>query len=185
MGYADYLKQMLSPLGIYRLESGYGAAELDAVGDALDKVRAELDIYLDGSVCTSSSGEYLRLFEALFPIVNFAGTEEERRENILTLLAVNDSWSDKPSLEAMLKACGVEAEIVETDDKFKTELRFTQIRGEPTDDEKQVCKAIMPAHVTLQFVCDGLIWDRAEELFPTWDDLDSAGLTASEIAKLK
>ena len=43
----------------------------------------------------------------------------------------------------------------------------------------------MPAHIALIFACDGLTWDRAEELFPTWNDFDNAGLTASELVKLK
>ena len=184
MGYADYLKQMLKPLGVYKLTGGYSAAELDAVGDALDKVCAVLDAHSKGSCCTDTFGEYLKLFESLFPIVNFAPDEEDRRNNVLTLLAVNDGWSDKASLEAMLKACGVEAEIVETDAKFKVELHFAEIRGEPTDEEVRVCKAILPSHIAVKFICDGLIWDRAEELFPTFDDLDNAGLCISELVKL-
>ncbi len=185
MGYADYLKQMLNPMGVYRLDRGYSKAELDAIGDALDKVSAKLREHLEGSTYTESSGDYLRMLESLLPIVNFADTEEERRQNVLTLLAVNDTCSDKASLEAILKACGLAAEITELDEKFTVQLHFTDIRGELTEEEKQVCQAVMPAHIVLKFVCDGLTWDRAEELFPTWDDFDNAGLTASELVKLK
>ena len=185
MGYADYLKQMLKPLGVYNLTSGYGNAELEAVGDALDKVCAVLDNALSGSTYTDTDGEYLKMFEALFPIVNFGETEEERRENLLTLLSVNDNMSDKTSLEALLKACGLEAEIIETDNKFTVELHFAKIRGELSDEEIQVCRAVMPSHIAMKFICDGLTWDRAEELFPTFDNLDNAGLCIRELVKLK
>ena len=116
MGYADYLKQMLRPLGVYRLDRGYNKAELDAIGDALDKVSAQLEMQLGCIDYAALGGEYLEKLESLFPIVNFAETEEERRENVLALLAVNDLSCDKVSLEAQLKACGLEAEITETKD---------------------------------------------------------------------
>ena len=184
MGYADYLKQMLRPLGVYRLDRGYNKAELDAIGDALDKVSAQLEMQLGCLDYAALGGEYLEKLESLFPIVNFAETEEERRENVLALLAVNDLSCDKASLEAQLKACGLEAEITEID-KFTAKLHFAKIRGELSQQEKQMCEAIMPAHIALIFACDGLTWDRAEELFPTWNDFDNAGLTASELVKLK
>ena len=185
MGYADYLKRMLSPLGVYRLDRGYSKAELDAIGDALDKVSAEFDAHLGGFTYGEISGEYLEKLESLLPIVNFGETEEERRQNVLTLLAVNDGCSDKESLEAILKACGLEAEITEESDKFTAKLYFKNIRGELSEQEEKICREIMPSHIALNFVCDGLTWDRAEELFPTWDDFDNAGLTASELVKLK
>ncbi|MBQ8831364.1 MAG: hypothetical protein IJ017_07170 [Oscillospiraceae bacterium] len=178
MGYADYLKQMLRPMGVYRLDGGYSSSELDAVGDALDKVCAELDLLLE------RNADYIKRLEALFPIVDFASGEAERESNVLTLMSVNDEWSDKASLEAILSACGLAADISETDDKFVLEVRFKDIRGELTSREKQVCRDIMPAHIALRLICDGLTWDRAEELFPTWDDFDNAGLTASELVKL-
>ena len=80
MGYADYLKQMLRPLGVYRLDRGYNKAELDAIGDALDKVSAQLEMQLGCLDYAALGGEYLEKLESLLPIVNFADTEEERRE---------------------------------------------------------------------------------------------------------
>ena len=37
MSYARYLKELLRPLGVYRLEGGLGAGELEAVGAGLEK----------------------------------------------------------------------------------------------------------------------------------------------------
>ena len=185
MGYADYLKRMLKPLGVYRLDSGYSAAELDAVGDAFDKVSAVLDGHLDGTTYTKMGGDYLSLFENLFPIVDFSESEEKRRENVLTLLSSFGAHSDKASLEAMLAACGLNAEISETDEKFILNLHFADIRGELTERQRKVCEAIMPCHTALNFICDGLTWDAAEARFPTWDDFDNCGLTAFEFVKLK
>ena len=68
MGYADFLRQMLKPMGVYRLNDGYSAAEIEAVGDALDKVSAKLGAYLSGSTYAESGGDYLKMLESLFPI---------------------------------------------------------------------------------------------------------------------
>ena len=185
MGFADYIKNMLRPMGVYRLDRGYGASEIEAIGDSLDKINALLTMHLVGCNLKESSGDYLSKIESLFPIVNFADGESERRENVLTLMMVNENFSDKASLEKILSACGLKAEICETDEKFVLELHFEDIRGELSDTEAQVCKSIMPAHTVLKFICDGLTWDSAEARFPTWDDFDNCGLTAHELVKLQ
>ena len=42
MKHADYLRQMLAPLGVYRLEGTCNGGELEAVGAALDGCAAAL-----------------------------------------------------------------------------------------------------------------------------------------------
>ena len=43
MKHADYLRQMLAPLGVYRLEGTCNGGELEAVGAALDGCAAALE----------------------------------------------------------------------------------------------------------------------------------------------
>lgn len=182
MGYTNYLKNMLHPLGIYNLQNGYGAAELEALGKALDSADEKIgDMLIDVAL----NGEHLKKAEELFPIVNFKENDDERISAVKVLLNVNDSYNDKKSLEKQFEACGVAADIIETDEKFAVELHFENIRGELSDREEKVCRAIMPAHLILRFVCSGVTWDRIESLYPTWNDFDAAGLTVSEMMKIE
>ena len=43
MSYAQDLRELLRPLGIYRLDAPFNGGELDTLGAALDQVEAELE----------------------------------------------------------------------------------------------------------------------------------------------
>ena len=43
MTYAQYLRQLLAPLGIYQLNAPFQGGELDALGDAFDQVEGALE----------------------------------------------------------------------------------------------------------------------------------------------
>lgn len=185
MGYADYLKQMLKPLGVYNLSSGYGEAEIDAIGTMLDGVDSEMENALENAAFYAVSEEALKKLEELFPILVFGDSDARRLEAVKEFSRVNDGWSSVSSLQKQLDACGLSVEISEGDEKFTVDLNFDNVRGELTAQETEVVQSIMPAHVMLNYICGGLTWDRAEELFPTWEDFDSCGLTASEMMKLQ
>lgn len=180
MSFGEYLKRLLRPLGIYKLENSLSGAELDAIGSAFDGAEAYINGALNG--LNPENGE-LSPMEELLPIVNFKADEAERRSAVRVLLT--KSASDKASLEEMLDACGLTAEITEGEDPFTATLRFNDIRGELSDTELEVCRSVMPAHMVLRFVCDGLTWDRAEALFQTWDEFDNCGYTADDLMKLE
>ena len=42
MSYAQYLRQLLAPLGIYQLNAPFQGGELEALGDAFDQVEGAL-----------------------------------------------------------------------------------------------------------------------------------------------
>ena len=43
MSYAQYLRQLLAPLGVYDLDAPFQGGELDAWGEALDQVEDSLE----------------------------------------------------------------------------------------------------------------------------------------------
>ena len=185
MGYAEHLKRMLRPLGVYDLVRGYSSAELEAVGHAFDLADTDIENALNAAKLENLDAESLKKLERLFPIVNLKGSNAERLKAVKTLLSADETWSGKNSLMKMLDACGVAASIVEGKEKYVAQLHFTSIRGEPDDEEKETCRAVMPAHIALKYVCKCLTWNRAETLFPTWAAFDGAGLTADELIKLE
>ena len=179
MGCGDHIKRLLRPLGVYKLENSLSSGEIAAVGSAYDG--AEEGISAGLFALDAEKGELSRL-EELLPIVNFGTTEADRRKAVKTLL--RPQGSRKAALESALDACGLTAEITEEEEPFTVSVRFTEVRGELSDGEERLCRSIMPAHLRLKFYCGGLTWDRAETLFPVWDELDNCGLTVSEIMKL-
>ena len=44
MSYAQYLRQLLAPLGVYQLNAPFQGGELEALGDAFDQVEGALEV---------------------------------------------------------------------------------------------------------------------------------------------
>lgn len=185
MGYADFLKQMLKPLGVYDLTGGYASAELDAVGETFDAADTMLENALECAGLHSASDEVLTKLEELFPVLIFGSDEAQRLEAVREFYRVGDGYSSIAKLQRQLIACGFSAELTEGDEKFTADIFFDNVRGELNDQEAETVRNVMPAHIMLNLVCSGLTWDRAEELFSTWEDFESCGLTASEMMRLQ
>ena len=64
MGYREFLASLLAPMGVYNLEEGYGAGELEAIGSALDGASLETDKLLTEVffVTAEDSADLLRHF---------------------------------------------------------------------------------------------------------------------------
>ena len=56
MSYADYLKGLLRPLGVYGLEAPFNGGELEVQGAALDRVEQALEqVRREGDLTTAES----------------------------------------------------------------------------------------------------------------------------------
>ena len=56
MSYADYLKGLLRPLGVYDLEAPFNGGELEVQGAALDRVEQALEqVRREGDLTTAES----------------------------------------------------------------------------------------------------------------------------------
>ena len=81
MSYAEALKDLLRPLGVYRLEEGYGAGELAAAGSALDGCGTALDQVEREMLLTTAQGSGLEAVESLLvrrPVTGVPGCVEVR-----------------------------------------------------------------------------------------------------------
>ena len=129
MGYREYLAGLLAPMGVYKLDGGYGAGELAAIGSALDGVCLETDTLLAEIFCQTAEDYGLTGYENLMPIVYLKDTVTERRNALLRLLQVNDAYTTPACLEDTLAACGIPAELTETDTKYTVNCTFYRNTG--------------------------------------------------------
>lgn len=80
MKHADYLRQMLAPLGVYRLEGTCNGGELEAVGAALDGCAAALETVEREMLLTTAEGDGLERIEALLARRPVTSVLERRRQ---------------------------------------------------------------------------------------------------------
>ena len=186
MSYAEYLKDLLRPMGIYRLEGTVNGGELESIGAALDQCAAALEVVEREMLLTTAVGAGLDTVEGLLTRKPLAATMARRRAALSALLRIG---GDSFTLEAVndnLAGCGVNAMAAETAQPGKVEVRFPDVPGIP-DGFEELCKIIediLPCHLDIAYVFWYVTWAMLEARFATWGDLEAQGLTWGEIEKL-
>jgi hypothetical protein len=70
-------------------------------------------------------------------------------------------------------------DVLEDNAAYTVMVRFVDTRGIPPnlDDLKAAVRAVVPAHLGLQYDLNYLVWDEFEALGLTWDEFEALGLS--------
>lgn len=185
MGYTEALKDLLRPLGIYRLDAGISEAEMYAAGKVLDKIDgllAELE-----AECTVSTAESYGLenYEAILPARPVYGSIEDRRKAVEALLKIDEASLTLSDMNAALAGCGLSAEAEETGSTKTIRVVFPENRGdiEGLEDIKGRVEAILPCHLEAEYIFAYLLWRELEREFETWEDMETCFASWKELEK--
>ena len=115
MGYADYLRELLRPLGVYDLDGGvFSPAELTAQGSALDGCGVRLDrVEREVLLCTAEDTG-LTAIETLLPRRPVTETVQQRRRALAALLRIGGDSFTLKAVNDNLAGCGINALASET-----------------------------------------------------------------------
>lgn len=179
MGYADYIKDLLRPLRVYDLDSGAGAGEIETLGEAMDGVCTALsDAEREGAAPTAT-GKGLSAWESALPFYPCCMTLADRRRAIMSLMRMDGASFTPSEVNATLAGCGIAAVAEETDEHYAVRVSFPQNRGVPPDLEslKERVEAILPCHLTVEYLIILITWAELIGFFPTWGDLAEMDFT--------
>ena len=185
MGFADYLKELLRPLGVYDLASGLGSGELEAEGAQLDALyRRLMDIEQEAIPATAEDWG-LGLYEDILPYHPASGTTEERREAVMALLRIDDASFTLQDIRDTVAGCGIPADVTESAVPQTVEIAFPGVRGEPDRFEalQQRLEQILPCHLGIVYALVYLTWQEAEDWAMTWQTIEDAGMTWRDLEK--
>lgn len=115
MSYGDYLKELLRPMGVYRLEGTINGGELESVGTALDTAQAALEEIEREMLLTTATDKGMDAIEGLFPHRPRAANRERRRAALAALLRVGGDSFTLAAINDNLAGCGINAVASETD----------------------------------------------------------------------
>lgn len=186
MGYGTYLKDLLAPLGVYRLEDTVNGAELESIGAALDGVDAGLEHLQREMLLATAQDEGLANLEKLLARRPVARTPEERRAALAALLRIGGDSFTLEAINDNLRGCGLRAVAAETGDPGRVEVRFPDAAGVPEgiEEMKQIIGDIIPCHLQVEYVYWYVTWMQIEQRFPTWRDLEIKQLTWDELERM-
>lgn len=186
MSYARYLKDMLEPMRVYRLENSLNGAELESAGAALDGVDQVLE-EVEREMLLLTAGDWgLSAVEELLRRRPAAPTLEQRREALAALLRIGGDSFTLEAINDTLRGCGLQAVASETGTPGYVEVRFPDVPGIPDGIEtmQAIIEEILPAHVGITYVYWFSTWAELEEQLETWGDIEELGLTWGEMEKM-
>ncbi len=183
MSFGQSLRDLLTPLGVYRWEGSFQWGELQSEGMALDGVAETLaEIQREMNLATAQR-EGLAGIQALLGVDPGARDTEELQLALAALLRIG---GDSFTLEAMndtLRGCGLPARVEETGDPLHLVVSFPGIGGIPADFERMqtILQAILPCHVWVEYVLSAMTWAALESRFPDWDSLEGDKITWTDL----
>ena len=182
MNCAQYLKELLRPLGVYDLSAPFNGGELESAGAALDEAQDCLEEIARESSLSTAAGWGLEAVANLLEWRPVAEGAAAMGEALAALLRIG---SDSFTLRAMndtLSGCGIPAQAEESD-VGAVAVSFPGVGGVPAEFEelKKRVEAILPAHVAIDYKFRYLLWQELEQSFPTWQELEASGFSWSEL----
>ena len=172
--YEEYLRALLAPLGVYRLDGdSLSGAELHALGKGLDGVSARLDQVERESLTETAEDEGLRRREALFLRRPASTTLKERREAIAALLQIDGDSLTPEAINRTISGCGIRARAIETGTN-RVLIEFPNTAGVPQDFEQieKIILDILPCHLEVEFRLRYLTWEICHQVGFTWAGIE-------------
>jgi len=175
--YEEYLKTLLAPLGVYRLDrESLSGAELYALGKGLDFVSDRLNMAERESLTATAEGEGLRRREALFLRRPASTTLKERRAAIAALLQIDGDSLTPGAIDRTIQGCGIRAKAIEIGTN-KVRVVFPETAGVPLEFEqiRKIVMDILPCHLEVEFYFRYLSWKECLQAGYTWEFVEAQG----------
>ena len=184
--HGDYLRQLLAPLRVYRLEGTANGGELDAQGAALDGVMTKLEDTQKEMLVSTAEGRGLEAIESLLARRPVTDSLKRRREALAALLRIGGDSFTLAAINDNLKGCGINAVAAETGTAGQVKVSFPDVPGIPEgfEEMRAIIESILPAHLGIEYVFWYITWAVMEERFDTWGDIEALDLTWEELEKL-
>lgn len=183
MSYAQYLSQLLRPLGVYDVDAPYFRGELETQGAALDGAEAALDEVQRESCVATARDWGLEQLIALLPRRPAAEDPQAMAQAVAALLRISGDSFTLSAINDTLTGCGVAALAEETGVPGTVAVSFPHIPGIPKNFQEisAIIADILPAHLRIDYRFWYITWAMLEERLPSWKAIEDLGLTWEEL----
>lgn len=182
MSHAQYLRDLLRPLGVYDLEAPFNGGELDAQGEALDGAMERIEeVHRETSLVTAEDWG-LEKIASLFVRRPVAGTPRKLAVALAALLRISGDSFTLAALNDTITGCGIPARVKETG-TGQVAVSFPGVAGEPAGFEelKQIIEDILPTHLGIEYDFWFLTWQELEDNFPSWQSIEDMELSWTQL----
>ncbi len=185
MSYGTYMKELLRPLGVYRLEGTLNGAELESLGEAMDEIHRFLDEIHRQADLTTAGEEGLTAIERLFSRRPITKDQERRRAAIAALLRVGGDSFTLEAINDNLAGCGLNAVASEGEKTQTVSIHFPEVPGIPEgyEEMRKIIEDILPCHLGIEYLFWYVTWALMEQRYRTWAQLEGTGMSWEELEK--
>ena len=181
MSGAEYLRELLRPLGVYDLEAPFNGGELEAAGLALDEMELALEEIEQEVLLTTAEDWGLERWAALFARRPVAEEPRALADALAALLRIGGDSFTLSAINDNLAGCGLNAVASETEEPGVVEVRFPEVPGIPDGfaEMRAIIEDILPCHLEIRYVYWYITWAMLQARFQTWGEIESLGLSWS------
>lgn len=178
MSYAQYLRELLLPLGVYDLDAPFNGGELDAAGLALDGAEAGLEEVVRESSLVTAESWGLEQVARLFARRPVADSPRALAQALAALMRIGGDSFTLSAINDTIAGCGVPAVVTESG-VGKVRVTFPGVAGIPPsfEERKRIIEEILPAHVEIEYWFWYLTWAELESKFSCWQEIEDRNLT--------
>ncbi|MDN0032421.1 hypothetical protein [Oscillibacter ruminantium] len=177
--YEAYLKDLLTPLGIYDLRDGtLSESMLYAAALGLDSAANKLEYAERETLTGTAEGEGLQRREALFARRPAANTVPLRRNAIAALMQIDADSFSLDSINRTISGCGIKA-LAQEMGGGHIRIIFPEVAGIP-EEFQQIQKIVMdiiPCHLETEFYFRYMLWSECESHGWTWAKVENGDHT--------
>lgn len=186
MSYAQALKDLLEPMGVYRLEGSINGSALTAVGEGLDQCGQTLEELQREMLLATAQSWGLDRIESLLVRHPVTSTPQGRRDALAALLRIGGDSFTLQAINDNLKGCGLNAMAEETGTPGQVVVRFPDVPGVPEgfDEMRGIIEDILPCHLGIEYRYWYITWGEMEVRFPQWSTLDALDITWEALEKM-
>lgn len=182
MKHADCMRELLRPLGVYNLEAPFNGGELDAQGEALDKLMAWIEeVHRESSLATAEDWG-LEKTASLFVRRPVASQPRKLAAALAALMRIGGDSFTLAAINDTITGCGVPA-VVRERGKGEVSVSFPGVAGEPANFQelKKIIEDILPTHLGIEYDFWFLTWQELEDNFPSWQSIEDLDLSWTQL----
>ena len=185
MSYGQNLRDLLSPLGVYRWDGAYQWAELQCEGMVLDQVAEVLALTRREMSLATAGEEGLGAVRDLLGVDPGTRDREDLRLALAALLRIDGGSFTLAAMNDTLRGCGITARVEETGDPLHLVVSFPGVSGIPDDLGRiqTIIEGILPCHVWVEYTMTSMTWASLESRFRDWDSLEETGALWTDLEK--
>ncbi len=171
MGYGDYIRDLLRPLGVYDFTpGGYSHSETEALGLGFDGCGAAVDYAEREGILMTAEGEGLERRELLFARRPVQVSPALRRAAIAALSRISGDSFTLADINHAISGCGIKAEAQETGEYGRIRVIFPDVPGIPEGfaQIRDIILDLIPCHLETEFYFRYITWQECEAQQFTW-----------------